>query len=114
MESGGGVRTRTLRGAVWFRSGAVWWRALLMLLRRPRLWVVAVRQVFRLARPRWWTHFPLLPVPDRAYIEFRMQTAYGSGPARPSDVISYLEWCRDAERARSPRASEPEGEPSGR
>jgi hypothetical protein len=35
-------------------------------------------------------------VPDPAYLRFRFVTAYGDdgAPARPDDVITYLEWCR--------------------
>ena len=63
---------------------------------RPRLWGVAVTQVLRLARPGWWRRWPPLPVPDRAYLRFRMQTAYGDPDTLPApgDVVAYLEWCR--------------------
>jgi len=64
--------------------------------RRPSLWATALRQVRVLAVPGWWRHAPHLPVPDPAYLRFRMQTAYGD-PDRepePSDVVTYLHWCR--------------------
>ena len=66
------------------------------LVRRPDLWPTAVRVVRRLARPRWWSRFPFLPVPDRAYWEFRAVTAFGDEHGRPGpeDVVAYLEWCR--------------------
>jgi hypothetical protein len=63
---------------------------------RPRLWAVAVVQARRLAAPGWWRRWPPLPLPDPAYLRFRLQTAYGDtgrGPA-PEDVVAYLEWCR--------------------
>ena len=74
-----------------------WWggagRALLV---RPGLWATAVRQVFVLAVPGWWRRWPPLPVPDPAYLRFRLVTAYGD-PDRdpePADVVTYLRWCR--------------------
>ena len=64
---------------------------------RPRLWGTALRQVFVLARPGWWKRPPFLPLPVPAYLEFRLVTQYGRADHRPepSDVVSYLTWCRD-------------------
>jgi hypothetical protein len=63
---------------------------------RPRLWAIAVAQVWVLARPGWWRRFPPLPVPDPAYLRFRLQTAYGDDDhdPEPGDVLTYLRWCR--------------------
>jgi hypothetical protein len=75
-----------------------WWaRAALAVAARPRLWGVAVGQMFRLARPGWWHRWPPLPLPDRRYLQFRSQTAYGNPDAPPTteDVVAYLQWCRD-------------------
>lgn len=68
----------------------------LAVARRPRLWSTALRQVRVLARPGWWRRPPFLPVPDRAYLAFRLQTMYGDPAHRPAvaDVVTYLEWCR--------------------
>jgi hypothetical protein len=72
-----------------------WWEAFVGILVRPRLWATAVRQVGRLARPGWWHRLPFLPVPDRAYLRFRLETQYGSAPEPvAADVVAYLEWCR--------------------
>ena len=75
-----------------------WWmEAARAVAARPRLWPVAAVQVLRLARPGWWRRWPPLPVPDPAYLRFRLQTAYGD-PERapdPADVVVYLEWCRE-------------------
>ena len=79
------------------RSTGWWRRATLALVRRPGLWWTALVQLGRLARPGWWRHRPFLPVPDQAYLRFRLQTAYGD-PDRdpePEDVITYLRWCRE-------------------
>ena len=65
-------------------------------LRRPSLWATAVRQLARLAPAGWWRRAPFLPLPDPAYLHFRMVTAYGGegGAPRPQDVVTYLHWCR--------------------
>jgi hypothetical protein len=71
-------------------------RVATMLLARPSLWGTAVRQVFVLAPAGWWRRAPHLPVPDRDYLRFRLQTAYGDPDREPDagDVITYLQWCR--------------------
>jgi hypothetical protein len=62
---------------------------------RPGLWPTAVRQLWLLARPGWWRRPPYLPLPDTAYVEFRLHTAYGSGDRVPvgRDVVAWLRWC---------------------
>ena len=73
------------------------WSAVAAVIRRPALWVTALRQVRTLARPGWWRRPPFLPLPDRDYLRFRLLTAYGGdGTAAPTDhdLITYLEWCR--------------------
>jgi hypothetical protein len=63
------------------------------------LWFTALRQIGRIARPGWWRHPPFLPVPDREYLAFRMQTAYGTnGEPKPDEVIDYLAWVRRSSR----------------
>ena len=76
---------------------AGWLRVIGAVLRRPRLWPVAIRQLFVLARPGWWGRPPFLPVPPADYLRFRMVTAYGDAHRRPDphDVVVYLEWCRE-------------------
>ena len=70
--------------------------AVVAVARRPGLWPTAAVQAWRLAAPGWWRRWPPRPLPDPAYLRFRLQTAYGDGadgPA-PADVVAYLEWCR--------------------
>jgi hypothetical protein len=80
----------TLRASFWFHCiGAV--------LVRPRLWFTASRQVLRAVPDHWWSRAPYVPVPDRAYLRFRLETAYGARPEPAvADVLRYLEWCRTA------------------
>jgi hypothetical protein len=61
----------------------------------PRLWSAAARQTVLLARPGWWRTRPHLPVPDPAYLQFRLLTAYGRSDRAPDpgDVVSWLRWC---------------------
>ena len=62
----------------------------------PELWLTALRQLRLLTPDRWWRRAPFLPVPDAAYLRFRMETAYGDGGHAPEahDVVTYLRWCR--------------------
>ena len=64
--------------------------------KRPDLWTTAWRQLVALAPRGWWRHWPPVPVPDAAYLRFRLQTVYGTdgAPIPPSDAVGYLEWCR--------------------
>ena len=77
---------------------------LLAIAARPQLWLAAVRQVLRIARPGWWRHPPFLPLPDRDYLRFRLETGYGEVIVPPAaDLVSYLEWCAQA-GSQNPRA----------
>ncbi len=71
--------------------------AVVRVLGRPGLWATALRQVTAIAPRRWWRRPPFLPIPERRYLEFRLQTQYGSdAPGDPDDLITYLEWCKSA------------------
>jgi hypothetical protein len=67
------------------------------LVRRPDLWMTALRQARRMAPTRWWVRPPFLPLPARDYLGFRTTTMYGgdgSATPEPADVVVWLEWCR--------------------
>ena len=85
-----------VRAGFWMRAGAA-------LASEPGLWRTALAQAGRLARPGWWRRAPFLPVPDSAYVRFRLDTQYGSrGEPVPEDLITYLRWCkRRSSRSRS-------------
>ncbi len=71
---------------------------MLAVLPHPSLWLTAVSQARRLARPGWWRRPPFLPLPAPDYLRFRMETAYGGAgdqPPAPGDLVTYLRWCRD-------------------
>jgi hypothetical protein len=68
-------------------------------IRHPGLWPTALAAMLRLSRPGWWRRWPPVPLPTNEFWRFRMLTAYGgdgSSRPRPEDVVSYLEWCRQA------------------
>lgn len=75
-------------------------RAAAVVAARPWLWATGVRQMRRLVPARWWRRAPYLPLPDPAYLRFRMVTQYGdiSHRPEPADVLNYLRWCRDWQR----------------
>jgi len=62
--------------------------------RRPDLWVTALAVAGRLLPRRRRRSGRRLG--RRAYLAFRMETAYGDPKARPrpDDLVAYLEWCR--------------------
>ena len=77
-----------------------WGRAVLAVVARPTLWPAALRQLARTSRSGWWRRPPFLPLPDRAYVRFRLETQYGAdGAPAPGDLVTYLEWCRAEGRA---------------
>ncbi|MDH3607033.1 MAG: hypothetical protein OER12_08550 [Acidimicrobiia bacterium] len=69
------------------------------IIRRPTLWGEAIRAFFAMTPAKWWRMSPFLPVPRRSYLNWRLQTAYGSAEVRPQpvDIIRFLEW-RKAQR----------------
>jgi hypothetical protein len=84
---------------------AGWLRVVAAVARHPDLWPTAAVQVRRLAPNQWWRRPPFLPVPDRAWMRFRLRTAYGD-PDRvpqPADVVAWLGWCRSWDRLRYPQ-----------
>jgi hypothetical protein len=79
-----------------------WVAAAGRLARHPGLWPTALVQAGRLSRPGWWRRPPFVPVPDRDYLRFRLETQYGraglaSGALDPNDLVVYLRWCRDGD-----------------
>lgn len=65
-------------------------------LRHPSQLPAVVEAGWRLRARRWWRSAPFLPLPDRAYWNFRMVTATGSanGPMRVEDIIHAAQWSR--------------------
>lgn len=93
-----------------------WWPAARALAGRPELLGEAARQLAGLAPRRWWARLPPLPLPERRWLAFRLETAYGDSgaPADPKDVVSWLEWCRGARRRDAAMRYRPRSMPTPR
>ncbi|MCP3987738.1 MAG: hypothetical protein GY724_01575 [Actinomycetia bacterium] len=66
-------------------------------IRRPRLWGTTIAAARSHLPSSWWRRRPFMPLPDRAWMRFRIETAYGgdgSAPLQVDDVITWLEWHR--------------------
>ncbi|MBL8977979.1 MAG: hypothetical protein JNM53_06200 [Gemmatimonadetes bacterium] len=61
---------------------------------RTALDLLTLAWAFR--RREWWRQPPFLPLPDRAYLEWRLHTAYGEERALPpvEDVLRFARWRR--------------------
>jgi hypothetical protein len=64
---------------------------------RPRLALDLLATAWAFRRRHWWRYAPFLPVPDRAYLRWRMYTAYADEAAVPpvDDVIRFARWRRE-------------------
>ena len=73
-----------------------WLPAVRAVLVRPGLWPIAARVYVDHVPDRWWSRRPFVPVPDRAWLRFRLQTQYGDADATPApaDLVTWLEWSR--------------------
>ncbi len=81
------------------------WRRLLATLAiraivNPRLAIDLLRTAWAFRARHWYRHLPFLPVPPRAYLRWRMYTAYGHEDAVPplEDVIRFARWRREVMR----------------
>jgi hypothetical protein len=63
-------------------------------VRHPTLAVDLARVGWRFRNRRWYRRPPFLPIPDREYVRWRMDTAYGSPDAVPParDLERYVRW----------------------
>jgi hypothetical protein len=73
-----------------------WGASIAAVARRPRLWPTAVGAYLAHVPGGWHRRAPFLPVPDRAWMGFRLQTQYGdsSHVPEPDDLVAWLEWLR--------------------
>lgn len=64
---------------------------------RPRLALDLLRLTWSFRRRRWWASQPFLPTPDRAYLRWRMYTAFGNEDAVPpaSVIEEFARWRRE-------------------
>jgi hypothetical protein len=73
-----------------------WLPAVRAVASRPRLWLPGARAYIAHVPNGWYLRRPFLPVPDRAWMRFRLQTAYGDPDRAPDadDVVTWLEWLK--------------------
>jgi hypothetical protein len=62
----------------------------------PRIAVDLARVVWAFRAHHWYRVPPYLPLPPRAYLQWRMYTAYGDAEAVPplEDVVRFARWRR--------------------
>ena len=73
-----------------------WLPAVGAVVRRPSLWPAGARAYVAHVPNGWYRRPPFLPLPDKAWLRFRLQTAYGDAGATPApeDLVTWLEWSR--------------------
>jgi hypothetical protein len=73
-------------------------------LRRPHLWLAAVRSARQFVPSRWYRRPPFLPLPAPGYLAFRLETMYGRSDHQPhpADLVRWLAWCRAQNAYRQP------------
>ena len=69
---------------------ALAWRG----VKNPATGLALLRVGWRFRRREWYRRFPFMPVPDAAYLRWRMYTAYGDEHIVPpaGDVVRYARW----------------------
>lgn len=73
--------------------GALALRALV----NPRLAIDLLKTGWAFRRRGWWRTAPFVPIPDPAYLRWRMYTAYGDETAVPpvDDIVRFARWRRE-------------------
>lgn len=73
---------------------------LLLALKRPGLWPALLSAAWAF-RPRgWYRRPPFLPLPSRAYMQWRLETAYGDADAVPpeDELVRFITWSAEMRR----------------
>lgn len=66
-----------------------------LVLRHPSSVPGALRAGMAIAPKGWWRRAPFLPLPDREYWQFRLETANGGDgldPPSPHEVLAVARW----------------------
>jgi len=77
--------------------GSVYVGLVKLAVRHPSLIPAMLSAAWAFRENRWYQKPPFLPLPSKAYMRWRMETAYGKGFAVvPSeDLERYLRWASD-------------------
>ncbi len=69
-------------------------------VRRPWLIPIMLGTAWAFRTNRWYRQPPFLPLPSKAYMRWRMETAYGKGfkVVPTADLERYLRWGSDLRR----------------
>ena len=75
-------------------------RMLGVAMRRPSLIPGMIRAAWVFRARDWYRQPPFLPVPPKAYVRWRMETAYGDPEAVPpvGELSRYLQWSKRIRR----------------
>ncbi len=71
-----------------------------VLARRPWLLPLLLSSAWAFRSRAWFRQKPFLPVPSRAYVRWRLDTAYGNPEADPplEELLRFLRWAREMRR----------------
>ncbi|HYK82444.1 MAG TPA: hypothetical protein VEU55_04815, partial [Gemmatimonadales bacterium] len=100
-RGGGGARETARRRFPGMQASGRWSalaaRLALRAIVKPRLAVDLVRLAWSFRARDWYRRAPFLPLPPRAYVRWRMATAYGAEDAVPplADVVRFARWRRE-------------------
>ncbi len=63
---------------------------------KPGLIFPAIYQLYILSPESWYRKYPFLPLPDKRWLRFRMETAYGDPcyVPNPREIAKFLDWTR--------------------
>ena len=82
---------------------------LLLALRRPRLWPALLSAAWAFRPKDWYRKAPFLPLPSRAYMRWRLETAYGEPDAVPpaDEIARFVTWSAGMRRRMRVRGGVP-------
>ncbi len=82
---------------------------LLLALRRPRLWPALLSAAWAFRPKDWHRRAPFLPLPSKAYMRWRLETAYGEPDAVPpaDEIARFVTWSAEMRRRMRPSGGVP-------
>ena len=91
------------------KSAGMYRPFLLLSLRRPRLWPALLSAAWAFRPKDWYRKPPFLPLPSKAYMRWRLETAYGEPDAVPpaDEIARFVTWSAEMRRRMRPRGGVP-------